>query len=39
MNTEIVKKQYESPEVNLSHEGRVREAGIVIVVIVLVAAG
>lgn len=38
MNTKIEKKLYESPEVNLSHEGRVREAGLIIVMIILVAA-
>ena len=39
MNTRIEKKQYTSPEMSKCSEGKVREAGIVLVVIVLVAAG
>ena len=39
MNTRIEKKQYNSPEMSKCSEGKVREAGIVLVVIVLVAAG
>lgn len=39
MNLKVEKKQYETPVMKQSVEGKVREAGIIIVVVVLIAAG